>query len=151
MLLNSFFCAICEPSVSTCFAKKINPTFPILRYNSRLDDWTVVNLISDKFKSLIFSIPSKCTTNMLILKTLYDFSLSPEQFSYDRIKRKGWKSCANIGPVGELENFERRREICFVGATTSGVGCLPLIRKVGKHDTLMIWSVLMEGKFNFGA
>jgi hypothetical protein len=51
---NSSFCTTHKSSVSRGFTEQIIPILRILCYNGSLDTWTVVSLITTKFKSLIY-------------------------------------------------------------------------------------------------
>jgi hypothetical protein len=87
--------AIYKSSVSTGFAKQIMSILLILRYNGSLVTWTVVSLITARFKPLIFSIYGFAlfyTANTFILIILYGFPLVACTIPlYNRIHIKAWK------------------------------------------------------------
>jgi hypothetical protein len=106
------FCTIYKSSVSTGFAKQIMLILRVLCYNGRLVTWTILSLITAKFKPLMFSLSGfalSYTTNMFILMIMYDFCLLSAQFCYIiiyiYIYVEGWKPCVTRGPVFTLENF----------------------------------------------
>jgi hypothetical protein len=108
----SSFCTTHKSSVSTGFAEQIMPILRILCYNGSLVTWTVVSLITAKFKLLIFSTSGfslSYTGNMFILIILYDFCLVSAQFCYIRM-------------------YERLKAVCM-SRTGVHLGKVPMVRR----------------------
>jgi hypothetical protein len=71
---NFSFCTTYKLSVSTGSAKHVMSILHILCYNSSLVTWTVVSLITAKFKPIIFSVSGfalSCASNKFILMIIY--------------------------------------------------------------------------------
>jgi hypothetical protein len=101
-----------KSSVSTGFAKQIMPILRILCYNGSLVNWTVVSLITAKFKRLIFSTSGFALSyiaNTFILVILYDFCLLPARF------------CNIIVYIQKVENRVQNADRCAPWKIPNGV------------------------------
>jgi hypothetical protein len=124
-----------KSSVSPGFTKQIMHIIRILCYNDSLVIWKVVSLTTGKFMPLVFSMSSfvlSYTANTFILMILCDFCLLPAQFCYIIVY---------IRKVESRMKITDRCAPCFIGAAILRDRCLPLIPRLGKHKSLLTWSV----------
>jgi hypothetical protein len=122
---NSSFWAMYTSSVSTGFAERMRPILLILRYNGSLVTWTVLSLTTAKFKPLIFSMSgfTLSYTVMILWLPLVACTI----LLYNHIHMEGWKSCANRGPMCNLENVQWFGEPVLQERTAQKTS-LPLLR-----------------------